>query len=820
MKIFTLVKKVSGNKLNLVLVFSMFFYQNSAFSQCAVANNIKDPTQFIWTFHPVSPNNPVAYYSGVLEVGEATFTMNNGQTLTTRAYRQKGGNYSVPGPTIKVIPGNKYVLRFQNTLPFAPLNPSMNVYKDPNVSNIHTHGLHISGESPGDDVMRAFEGGRGGDFVWDIPSDHMGGTFWYHAHHHGSSFLQISGGLFGLLIVDDQNDGIPSNVAAMTERQLVVGYLDTGAAGTGGDVLLKGSLTPTWTINGIINGNICMPINTWQHWRILTANRSSQKVTLSWGAGSEIKILSRDGVWRTVAPLSLNTRTIDLTGASRVDVAIRITGNSTFSVQGAVVANIISGGTTDTKPHPFASDGVSTWSAKRPSYLRDLRGLSPVHLESVSMGARTINGNKFNMDVPTFTLQANQIQEWNISGAGSHPFHLHTHHLQAQSSSGSYEAGEYYDVLTANVAARFDLNAATSSPYSGMAMMHCHLLDHEDQGAMGWMNVVGGKEPPTYPTDGDAGVTYSEYYTLGTASAPAAPSALSASTVSSSSISLAWTDNSTTETGFNIERSGDGQNFNTLTTVAANTISYTDNGLNGNTLYYYRVLSFNNYGTSTPSATASATTLSGGSGTSMSVSSLTVTRTTSAGKYRGVATVKIINGLGSAVSGATVTGSFSGPSIGTVSGTTDVNGQVILNSASVKTASTDWCFEVTNITKTGSAYNSSANLMTKACENGTGFRMLMDSDNGNPTFLEITVTPNPFRTSTTIHLDISESDKISLSITDLSGKLLKTLYDGETMAGEMLEVEFEGSDYPGGMYFLVVRNHHSLKVTKKLIMIR
>jgi len=117
-------------------------------------------------------------------------------------------------------------MHFRNTLPYAAASSAMNVFKDPNVSNIHTHGLHISGESPSDDVTRFFEGQRGGDFVWDIPADHMGGTYWYHAHHHGSTYLQVSGGAFGQMIIDDSNDGIPANVAAMTERQLVVAYLD------------------------------------------------------------------------------------------------------------------------------------------------------------------------------------------------------------------------------------------------------------------------------------------------------------------------------------------------------------------------------------------------------------------------------------------------------------------------------------------------------------------------------------------------------------------------------------------------------------------
>lgn len=810
---------IKASPLMIILIVMIMFSGFSTFGQCTGANSIQDPTPFAWTYHPATTTNPVAYYSGVMEVGQATFIMNNGQTLTTRAYRQQGGNYSIPGPTIKVVPGNKYVLRFQNTLPYAPLNTSMNVYKDPNVSNIHTHGLHISGESPGDDVMRAFEGGRGGDFVWDIPADHMGGTFWYHAHHHGSSYLQISGGLFGLLIVDDSNDGIPASVASMTEKQLVVGYLDPGAAGTGGDVLLTGSLTPTWTVNGVINGNICMPPNTWQHWRILTANRSSEKVTLAWGAGTEIKILSRDGVWRTIAPLALSTRTIDITGASRVDVAIRTTGNSTFSVQGTVVANIIASGTANSGPHPFAADGVSTWSAKRPSYLRDLRGLSPVHLESVSMGARTINGSKFNMDIPNFTLQANQIQEWSLSGALNHPFHLHTHHLQAQSSSGSYEAGEYYDVLTANITGRFDLNAATSTPYSGMAVMHCHLLDHEDQGAMGWMNVVGGKAPPTFPNNGDLTAPYSEYYILGNSTPPPAPSGLTATAGSSSSISLVWTENSSTETGFKVERSLDGSNFSALATLGINAVNYTDNGLTAGTKYYYRVMAFNTYGNSSPSNIASATTLSGGSGSIMSVSSLTVTKVSSAGKYKGVATVRIVSS-GLAVSGATVTGTFSGPSSGTASGTTDVNGQVILNSVSVKTATTQWCFEVISVSKSGSTYSSSSNTVTKACENGPVFRISAESPEIQTKGCEVTVGPNPFSNMTTICVALSEPAITTISVTDITGKTLRNLYTGEIHPGHMHAMEFDGCEYPKGMYFLVVRSNNSVLVTKRMMIDR
>ncbi len=241
---------------------------------------------------------PSHYYSGILEYGEATLTI-GGETLTTRAYAQEGGAYSIPGPTMNMVPGNKYVLRYKNLLPYQAPNPDHNVLKDANISNLHTHGLHISGESPGDDVTRFFEGGYGGDFVYDIPADHMGGTFWYHAHHHGSTFLQVSTGGFGLIVIDDSADGLPAEVAAMTEREMVIGFLDPSNQGVSGDNIVGGSLGATWTVNGAVNGNMCVPANEWQHWRVLLADADSRAKDLAVNSQCEMQLMARDGVWRT-----------------------------------------------------------------------------------------------------------------------------------------------------------------------------------------------------------------------------------------------------------------------------------------------------------------------------------------------------------------------------------------------------------------------------------------------------------------------------------------------------------------------------------------
>jgi hypothetical protein len=91
------------------------------------------------------------------------------------------------------------------------------------------------------------------------------------------------------------------------------------------------------------------------------------------------------------------------------------------------------------------------------------------------------------------------------------------------------------------------------------------------------------------------------------ASAPAAPSNLSASAASSSSINLSWTDNSANEDGFKIERLVNGT-WAQVATVGADVTSWQETGLAAGTSYNYRVRAYNAAGASASSNTASATT--------------------------------------------------------------------------------------------------------------------------------------------------------------------------------------------------------------------
>jgi PKD repeat protein len=90
---------------------------------------------------------------------------------------------------------------------------------------------------------------------------------------------------------------------------------------------------------------------------------------------------------------------------------------------------------------------------------------------------------------------------------------------------------------------------------------------------------------------------------------PDPASALSALAVSSNQIDLSWSDNSSNESGFRIERSTDDIIWEEVAMVGAGQVAYSDSGLAAMTEYFYRVFAYNSGGDAAASDTASATTL-------------------------------------------------------------------------------------------------------------------------------------------------------------------------------------------------------------------
>jgi trimeric autotransporter adhesin len=96
---------------------------------------------------------------------------------------------------------------------------------------------------------------------------------------------------------------------------------------------------------------------------------------------------------------------------------------------------------------------------------------------------------------------------------------------------------------------------------------------------------------------------------------PLAPSSLSFSSIGTSYMNLNWTDNATNEIGYAIYRSLDGVTYTYVTTLPANSVSYSALGLSPSTLYYWNVNAISEGASSTPLSgsqlTSSCSTISG-----------------------------------------------------------------------------------------------------------------------------------------------------------------------------------------------------------------
>jgi FtsP/CotA-like multicopper oxidase with cupredoxin domain len=114
------------------------------------------------------------------------------------------------GPLIAVSPGDTLRLDLINDLPAddptCNANPPAGLGLPPGVGcfntiNLHTHGLHVSPSGNSDNVLLNIAPQTHFPYEYNIPEDHPAGTFWYHAHRHGSTAVQVSSGSAGILVV-------------------------------------------------------------------------------------------------------------------------------------------------------------------------------------------------------------------------------------------------------------------------------------------------------------------------------------------------------------------------------------------------------------------------------------------------------------------------------------------------------------------------------------------------------------------------------------------------------------------------------------------
>lgn len=86
-----------------------------------------------------------------------------------------------------------------------------------------------------------------------------------------------------------------------------------------------------------------------------------------------------------------------------------------------------------------------------------------------------------------------QLEDWEISNTGvmDHPFHLHTNPFQVIDRNGQlepYRAWKDTVLVPAGETVRIRI---PFKDFPGKTVYHCHILDHEDLGMMGTVEMTG-----------------------------------------------------------------------------------------------------------------------------------------------------------------------------------------------------------------------------------------------------------------------------------------------------------------------------------------
>jgi FtsP/CotA-like multicopper oxidase with cupredoxin domain len=220
-------------------------------------------------------------------------------------------NGGKPGPTITMDPGGSHQvnlvnrltdLSVQDIIAFQPKVTGSNdpqavkelISKKSSITNLHAHGLHVSPQGRADNVFLKLNSGKKNKYTYPLPSDHAPGTHWYHAHLHGSTALQVQGGMSGALIVKPPGQDLNPPNYRVTEKIIV---LQTGATDSPLDPNLK-----TFTVNGKLKPLVQISSGSVQRFRIDNAGSRNGDYKNVWVSGHDMYLAAFDGVNLTSLP--------------------------------------------------------------------------------------------------------------------------------------------------------------------------------------------------------------------------------------------------------------------------------------------------------------------------------------------------------------------------------------------------------------------------------------------------------------------------------------------------------------------------------------
>lgn len=446
-----------------------------------------------------------------------------GDTMVSDAWTYNG---RYVGPTLMVNPGDLLDFTIVNNLP--------------EVTNIHTHGLHVSPLGNSDDVLLNIEPGESNHYRIQIPANHPQGLYWYHPHRHETVNNQISRGLSGLLVIGrpdggaPQLDGVPQHLIALQNALLQGNHIVNPVQAQG---ILFDPSQQTFTVNGQLQPVLTLPAGQRQVFNVANI-----------GNNAFYNLVLVDPATKTQVPLT----SVAIDGNPFTQPSIPEAGfgfppgrrwSFTFNPPTSattwfLTTNIGINDGTHKWPPPPSTPGLEAvaangklmpnlnlltirflGSAPPPppvaqtltppaNYFRDLAKVPDSEIaarRTVLFGETmdganmiaTINGAQFPNN-PVFQPRLNTVEEWTLINptVNAHPFHYHTNPQQIIRTSGGQFAGNslggqarFQDVINVPAGQTVVIRIEFKD-FLGSNVYHCHRVDHEDFGMMALVDML------------------------------------------------------------------------------------------------------------------------------------------------------------------------------------------------------------------------------------------------------------------------------------------------------------------------------------------
>lgn len=439
-----------------------------------------------------------------LRLEEATIDTADYQ-LTTRVF-----NGSLPGPTLRLYPNDTLTINFTNALKDRGSPYSINTFSAASETNLHFHGLFVSGEAPSDDPTAVVRPGTTRVYTARLPADHMPGTHWLHPHRHGSSALQVGGGGAAAIIVQDPPDTLPAPVADAPDILLFLQPLDLAevakVATASSDDLFQGSFkndqqgNSALLVNGQVNPVVRSAANEWVRLRIVHAGWVGGRIEFNVvrrstnngnGTACEMQLLAKDGIYIADFPRRISTTSVPPGG--RADVMVRCPAPATtYELRDGDKGAFATWRTSDVEKN---SAPLPTWTPTLPEYLQDLTATEPTAGCdcSITLSGNSVNGRAFTEYEFVHESYLGAVVQRNIVARG-HPYHQHVYPFQIVGSQirgndGYVKIGDWHDTLVGVATVRYQ-----PQRYVSKVMLHCHRLKHADRGMMALERVVDAEE--------------------------------------------------------------------------------------------------------------------------------------------------------------------------------------------------------------------------------------------------------------------------------------------------------------------------------------